>query len=309
MLNETDLARVDLNLLVLFDVVFGERHVGRAAARMHVSPSAISHGLGRLRALLGDPLFLKNPRGVVPTERAEALAEPVGEVLRAARRVLGRVESFDPARSKRCFVVGAPDGLTGMLLPWLMAHLGKVAPGIDVAMHDVLPPWEEALARLDARTLDVAVLPVEQVPARFALRDLLAQGFVVAMRRGHPLARRASLARYCAAEHVLVSRSGERRGMVDDALEARGHSRRVALTVPSFMLALAVIAASDMVCAVPEELFRAHARRFGLVSVPLPLAVPVARSWLRAVVPRVALADEGLAWFVDALAVAARRGR
>jgi DNA-binding transcriptional LysR family regulator len=303
MLNETDLSRVDLNLLVLFDVVNSERHVGRAAARMHVSPSAISHGLGRLRALLGDPLFLKNPKGVVPTARAEALAEPVAEALRAARRVVGRVERFEPRSSTRRFVVGATDGITGMLLLPLVARLVEVAPGIDIALRDVLPPWQDALADLDTRTLDVALLPLEEVPARFVARQLIHEQFVVAMRRGHPLGRAPSLARYCAAEHVLVSRSGDPRGMVDEALAARGHQRRVALTVPSFLLALAVVAESDMVSAVPRGLFRAQARRFGLVAGKPP--VSAGSAWLRAVVPRVALADEGIAWLVDTLAAVA----
>ena len=78
MLNQIDLSRIDLNLLVLFEIVFQERHVGRSAERLHLSPSAISHGLGRLRALLGDPLFLRTPKGVVPTERAFQLAASGG---------------------------------------------------------------------------------------------------------------------------------------------------------------------------------------------------------------------------------------
>jgi DNA-binding transcriptional LysR family regulator len=305
MLNEADLSRVDLNLLVLFDVVNAERHVGRAAARMRVSPSAVSHGLGRLRELLGDPLFLKNPKGVVPTARAEALAEPVAEALRAARRVIGRVERFDPHTSARRFRIGAPDGVTGVLLPRLVARLGATAPHIDLALRDVLPPWEDALAQLDTRALDVAVLPLEEVPARFAARDLYRERFVVAMRRGHRLGTKPSIARYCAAEHVLVSRSGDPRGMVDEALAARGHQRRVAVTVPSFLLALAVVAESNLVSAVPEGVLRAYGRRFGLVSGTLPVSDRA--GWLRAVVPRVALADEGIAWLVDTFAAVSVR--
>jgi hypothetical protein len=78
MLQEIDLSQIDLNLLVLFDVVMRERHVGRTAARMHLSPSAVSHGLARLRRVLHDPLFLKHPKGVVPTDRAGQLAAPIG---------------------------------------------------------------------------------------------------------------------------------------------------------------------------------------------------------------------------------------
>ena len=79
MLNQTDLTRADLNLLLLFEVVLEERHVGRAAQRLRLTPSAVSHGLGRLRRLLNDPLFLRTPRGVVPTARAMELALPVAE--------------------------------------------------------------------------------------------------------------------------------------------------------------------------------------------------------------------------------------
>ncbi len=80
MLNEIDLSRADLNLLTLFEVVLRERHVGRAAARLNLSPSAISHGLKRLRVLLNDPLFLRTPKGLVPTARAAQLSKPVPDV-------------------------------------------------------------------------------------------------------------------------------------------------------------------------------------------------------------------------------------
>ena len=86
MLNEIDLSRTDLNLLLLFEVVLAERHVGRAAGRLSLSPSAVSHGLGRLRRLLNDPLFLRTPRGVEPTTRALELAQPIADALLRAIR-------------------------------------------------------------------------------------------------------------------------------------------------------------------------------------------------------------------------------
>ena len=86
MLHQIDLSRVDLNLLVLFEAVMAQRHVGRAADRLSLSPSAVSHGLGRLRSLLRDPLFLRTPRGVVPTARAVDIAAPVAENPRARAR-------------------------------------------------------------------------------------------------------------------------------------------------------------------------------------------------------------------------------
>ena len=87
-MNEINLARADLNLLALFEVIFSERHLGRAAVRLNLTPSAVSHGLSRLRRLLNDPLFLRVPKGVMPTARALALAEPIADVLARARNVL-----------------------------------------------------------------------------------------------------------------------------------------------------------------------------------------------------------------------------
>ena len=94
MLQETDLSQVDLNLLVLFEAVTQERHVGRAASRLHLSPSAVSHGIGRLRLVLRDPLFLKHPKGMVPTERANELAPLITDILQRVRGVVATAEGY-----------------------------------------------------------------------------------------------------------------------------------------------------------------------------------------------------------------------
>src|ERR687894_749891 len=106
MLNEIDLSRADLNLLVLFEVVMREQNVGRAAQKLNLTPSAISHGLGRLRRLLNDPLFLRPRKGVVPTDRALELAEPIADILARVRGVVSSAEAFDPTTSRRRFTVG-----------------------------------------------------------------------------------------------------------------------------------------------------------------------------------------------------------
>ena len=115
MLNDIHLGHADLNLLPLFEAVLAERHVGKAAQRLHVTPSAVSHGLNRLRFLLNDPLFLRTPKGVAPTARAIELAEPIADILARVRRVVATAEPFDPARSERRFTIGTPDG--SVLLP------------------------------------------------------------------------------------------------------------------------------------------------------------------------------------------------
>ena len=117
MLNHIDLSRADLNLLVLFAAVLEEGHVGRAAERLNLSASAVSHGLGRLRRLLNDPLFLRTPKGVVPTARATDLAEPIADILARVRRIVSTAAPFDPATSMRRFIIGAPDGTSACTPP------------------------------------------------------------------------------------------------------------------------------------------------------------------------------------------------
>src|SRR3712207_1803074 len=108
MLNQTHLHRIDLNLLVLFQAALEELHVGRAAARLHLSSSAVSHGLTRLRRLLNDPLFLRTPKGVVPTTRANELAGPIADILARVSHVVTSAAPFDAASSTRRFTIGAP---------------------------------------------------------------------------------------------------------------------------------------------------------------------------------------------------------
>jgi DNA-binding transcriptional LysR family regulator len=308
MLHKTDLSRADLNLLVLFETVMAERHVRKAAERLNLSPSAVSHGLGRLRALLDDPLFLKTPKGVVPTQRAEQLAGPIAEILARVRNVIASAEPFDPAHSQRRFAIGAPDGVSSVFLPVLLDIIRQAAPGIDLGLRQIFPKqgelspdraWGDAIGELETGTMDVAIIPSDQVPARFMTETLFEEDFIVAMRARHPFARNPSLRNYCAMRHLVVSQTGDASGFVDRVLAGRQLSRRVALTVPNFMFALAVLAESDFISALPRHFVALHGRRFGITTVESPIKLP--RFRLSMVVPKVAMKDAGLAWLVGIL--------
>jgi len=308
MLNETNLVRADLNLLVLFEAVLEEGHVGRAADRLHLTPSAVSHGLGRLRRLLNDPLFLRTPRGVMPTDRAKDLAQPVADVLARVRNVIATAEPFDPARSTRRFMIGAPDGASAVFLPPLLSQLRQRAPGIAISVRQLLPvpeepsperAWRTAFTDLEARALDIAVIPSGGIPSRFEHRCLYEEDFVIAMRTGHPFADAPTLKMYCRMEHLVVSHSGDALGFVDRLLAKQDRSRRIALTVPNFMFALAVIAESDFISALPRRFVAMHGARFGVIGLQPPLSLPSFR--LNAVIPKPAMMDAGLAWLFNLL--------
>lgn len=306
MLNETDLSRTDLNLLVLFEAVLEERHVGRAAERLNLSPSAISHGLGRLRRLLNDPLFVRTPKGVVATDRASELAAPIADALARIRRVVSSAEPFDPATSTRRFTIGAPDGVSAVLLTGLFDGLRRSGPAIDIGLRQLLPApgetsperaWRGAFAELETRAMDIAIIPTDEIPARFHRRLLYEEDFVIAARAGHPLTLAPTLDRYCQARHIVVSLTGDPYGFIDDALSRLGRSRRIALTVPNFMFALSVVAESDCICALPRRFAAVHAARFDVVSFAAPL--PLGNFRLNAVAPQAAMMDAGLTWLFD----------
>ena len=305
MLNEIDLSRTDLNLLVLFDAVMRERNVGRAAARLNLTASAVSHGLGRLRHLLNDPLFLRTPRGVVPTERAEKLAEPIAEILARVRGVVATAEPFDPATSSRRFIIGAPDAIAAVLAREIFDEFERTAPGVGIGLRHLLVgrgrlferAWEGLLPVLEAREIDLAILPLDAVPARFSARALYREDFVAVFREGHPFAANPSLDHYCALRHLLVSQTGHFFGFVDEALEKVGRARRVAVTAPNFMMGLAVLAESDLIGAMPRRLAATYRARFGLATAELPL--PVSLNTICLVVPKSAIMDAGIAWLYD----------
>jgi DNA-binding transcriptional LysR family regulator len=308
MLHQTDLSRVDLNLLVLFEAVLAEQHVARAAGRMNLSPSAVSHGLGRLRRLFNDPLFLRTPKGVVPTERGLALAQPIADILQNARKLVGSAAPFDPATSTRRFVIGTPNGGSPEVVLALFKQLRAAAPGIDlgfVSIPRTQMGWDQAFALLDERKVDVAILPFRgslgfaDVPARFVTRFLYEDGLVVGMRLGHDFATDPTLERYCAAQHMLVSVTGDIDGIVDRYLTDLGLSRRVAVTVPNSMVAFELVESTNLLVSAPRKLVAAHAKRFGLAMVDMPITLPP--SDIQVILPKVGMADAGLVWLLNTI--------
>jgi DNA-binding transcriptional LysR family regulator len=309
MLNAAQLLRIDLNLLVLFNTVLAEGHVARAADRLNLTPSAVSHGLNRLRRLLQDPLFLKTPKGVKPTERALALAAPIADILVRIDTVISASGPFNAKTAERRFNIGAPDGISAIFTTPLLELLTRDAPGIDIRILQLMPQhhgkptsavWGSVLSELDAQRLDLAVLPIGPPPPRFVGHLLFEEDFIVTMRSGHPFGRNPTLKSYLGMCHMLVSAIGDAHGVVDERLAEKGLSRRVALTVPNFMMALNQLAETDLIATLPRHLVMRHARRFGLDVAPVPF--PWTTEPVRVVASKAAMADAGIAWIFDAIA-------
>lgn len=313
MLNKIDLARADLNLLVLFRAVLEEGHVARAAGRLNLTPSAVSHALGRMRRLLNDPLFLRTPRGVVPTARAKELAEPIAEILSRVEGVMRSALPFDAATTSRRFMIGAPDAVLASAMVPLLKRLKTRAPHVDVGLIHLMPtrhagrvqqPWQESLDKLERREIDLAMLPLKNVPPRFEARRLYDEDFVVAMRKGHAFALAPDQAAFCRSLHLMVSLNADPHGFVDELMAKSGLERRVVITVPTFMMALAHLSSSDLIAALPRRLVQLHAARFGLTYAELPFGRRP--DPIQAIATKAAMKDAGIAWLMEtAVAVVA----
>lgn len=276
-----DLAQVDLNLLVAFDVLVEERSVTRAAERLGLTQSALSHTLRRLRELLSDPLLVRGQGGMVLTPRAQALSVPLRSGLRTLGRALTTRGEFEPSTAERSFTLATPDLFDVLMVPPLLARVRREAKGIELNL--VAHGAAGLTARLETGELDFAVVPrvdasraaPPQPPAQGLLqRTLFRDGYVCLLRKGHPALRQGKLTleRYLALSHALVAPRGEGLGQVDEALQALGRRRTIALRMPHFFAALAVVARSDLVLTAPSAL--AAVGDPGVRAVAAPLALP-----------------------------------
>ena len=260
---------LDLNLLRVLDALIDTRSVTRAAERLGLSQPAVSSALARLREVFGDPLFLRQQRGMLPTARAEALAGPLRKLLSEAGALLTPL-AFDPATAQGTLRIAATDYAQAAVVLPLLAILRDQAPGLRIAVQPV--DTSSFAARLEAGLLDLALVTPEMAPDTLRARRLFDETYVCILRQGHPAEPALDLDRFCALDHAIMSHDGSQFcGATDAALEALGRHRRVVAAVPSFLVLIDLVRQSDTVALVPARLV---ARAEGLTILPPPLAVP-----------------------------------
>jgi DNA-binding transcriptional LysR family regulator len=265
------LSRLDLNLLRVLDTVLSERSVVRAARRLHVTPSAISNALARLRSALGDPLVIRSGRGIVPTARAAGLASSLKRALSDLERVV-QSDAFDPATTTRQFTLAMSDAGQIARLPGLTKLLAREMPhcqlrvvGVDTYMSS---------GGIAGTEVDVAIIAVAEKAPGVYFTPLYREDSVLVARAGHPLAN----------AQVTKTELGKLQHVDVQVAPGRGYrelarsyarldiKREVAVVVPSFIAAAAVVAQTDFVATLPESLIEGLGRRLGLrvLTAPAP---------------------------------------
>lgn len=289
-----NLRSLDLNLLLVFDAVYCERSISRAAQKLHLSQPTVSNALARLRQRLADPLFERSAQGMAPTPRAKKLADPIRQALNVLEQGLRDDGAFDFANSTREFVVAVEDYGETVIVPRFVKWLAGVAPQISIRIRP------EASAQLKAElregSVDLALDYFALTDPSYRSKAVLTETLKSLSRRDHPtLQERLSLDLFLALPHVVLSAPANAQPMIDLALAKRGLQRHVAVSVPHFISMPLMVQATDMICTLPARMAHLYADNFRLRLHAVPLRIPqfpVYLMWHKSIE-----ADAGHQWF------------
>ncbi|MFJ3525340.1 LysR substrate-binding domain-containing protein [Pseudomonas sp. NPDC090203] len=287
--------KLDLNLIRVFDAVMEERSVLRASQRLHLSKSAVSHALSRLRDGLAQEIFVRTAKGMTPTNYAIEISGPLRAALHSMSKTLDQSgSSFTPETVRRSFVIAANDYVSATLLPQLNRQLSTAAPGIDLS---IMPATRLDLAeQIDLGRIDVAIGTFRSAPERFRTKAVLSQDDVFICSGRHPIGEKLlqleDLAQYPIA---VVSLGGEGEGMLsgyilerglarqaqmydrhalEHALAEAGLSMRRQIVLPHFLALPMLLEGSELLAIVPRPLARTFARTLGFMIKQLPYTAP-----------------------------------
>lgn len=267
-----NLRRIDLNLLVVFEALVSEANVSRAARRLHLSQSALSHALSRLREAFGDPILERQGRVMMPTPRALAALPEVRSLLSQVGRLFAHGGRFNPATAERTFHVGASDYAAATVLPRLLPHIHAQAPSLRLRVHHAGRVNAPALLR--SGELDLALGVFNHLTDDLVTQPVYAEPYLCAVDAQTGTAGPLSRQDYLNGEHINVLVQGDTLGVVDEALARQGLTRRISLTVPHFSTALALLSGTQLIYTGPAGLFRPVSLKSSLRTFPAPFELP-----------------------------------
>lgn len=268
-----DIRKVDLNLLPVLDALLRHRSVTLAARELEMSQSALSSSLARLRELLGDSLFVRTGRGLLPTPRAALLAEPVAAILEKVRDKVLLSSEFDPIHSDRIFTVCHSDVGSYVLWPSIVATAAKLAPNVRLQLK--VMPQAQIPAALENASIDLAIGAYPDLPDSLFQRRLFEREYVGIVRSGHSISsKRLTPALFARTPQLVVRMASGIQELVDKALADRHLERSVTIEMPSYLMLPPLLEAGEYLAVIPGQLADAFARHGHFKSLKLPLKLP-----------------------------------
>ncbi|NRB40654.1 MAG: LysR family transcriptional regulator [Pseudomonadales bacterium] len=288
-----NLRKIDLNLLVVFNVLMQERSITRSADKLSMSQPAVSHALSRLRLQLQDPLLTRSGNTMQASPRAMEIHGLLKESLQLLEQSLDENTVFIPAESAATFTIATTDYVETLLLPKILRKLNEQAPGIQLIIRNLSSslPFDD----IESGDSDLVLCRVGKHPKSLRTKKLLEDRFLCAMSHSNPLTgKNLTLQRYLKAEHLLVAPESKRKAIVDKVLQQQGSKRKIAATVPHFLVALPAVTETNLIVTAPARLLERMEKHYNLhiTEVPLPLEpFSISMLWHRR-----NDADKGLEW-------------
>ncbi|MGN6094712.1 MAG: LysR substrate-binding domain-containing protein [Bosea sp. (in: a-proteobacteria)] len=271
----------DLNLLPIFVVLMEERSVTRAAQRLGITQPALSNALTRLRAVMRDPLFIRERNGIQPTALALELAPAIAAALATVDDIVVGQQAFDPARAERLITIAPNSYVEFVLVPAIVARLREVAPGIRLR----LTPYGSDVAETGVISGDTAMVlgRIVDAPDNLVVQHLMDDGLACVVRSDHPeISSTMSREQYESLKHVNMQPPGRLRAGLFQALERQGLKREVAVSVTHFLAIPELLAVTDYCSTLPKLICRHLASDPRLTIVPSPVDLgtfPVEMAW------------------------------
>ncbi len=270
--NVDDIRRIDLNLLLTLHALLAEKHVTRAALRLHKSQPAVSHALAQLRETFKDPLLTRRGAGMALTPRAQDLLPPLEAALDQLNALLHE-GAFDPRQAVRRFRVAMSDYAAHLVLPTLVKRLRDQAPGIDVVVCQA--SREAMLIQLADGEIDLGLGVFPDTASGIVVETLFEEHFVsIADKRSLPLRGKLPLDKWLARPHVLVATRSDTENEIDAALAAQGRHRRIALVLPHWRASTEVLTGTDLILTVASRTLDHVSDDQGLTQFLPPFELP-----------------------------------
>lgn len=265
----SNITNLDLNLLKGLNALLDERNVSRAAEKLALTQPAVSRILAKLRHHFKDPLFVRAPQGLIPTERALALAPTVKRILADIEQLIMPAE-FEPSQLQRTFKIAATDNGTRSIGLPLMQRLQEIAPQVKLAF--VAAQGRNLEQMLSKGELDLVIVAESAMPENLRAKVLYREEYVCVMHKNNPYAHQSlDLTLFCQLKHLLVSYwGGNFSGATDKALAKLGLQREVVMSVNNFLLLPDMLRHSDCIAVAPSHLIQPYDE---LIIQPPPLAI------------------------------------
>jgi len=261
--------QLDLNLFVVFDVIYSEGNLTRASEILHITQPAVSNALTRLRKNFDDPLFVRTSEGMTPTPTAKNIIVRVRKALQLMKSCIDQDFSFDAESSDKTLQCSFSDLAEALLLPNILAGLNKKAPSMAIRSYYV--PRNELPIELASGSLDIGVDVAYVNDSNLNHTPLLDEEYVCAVRKDHPaLKRKPTLKQYLTMNHVYVSSRKKGVGTVDQSLKTLGHRRNITARVRDYTAATLIVKKTDLAGTFPSVI----AKQEGLAVYPLPFDTP-----------------------------------